>query len=258
MTNKRTYEVVKTDENDWAIIYEVDGDMVPIAMSIRSESVAWDMARHLNITRNRPSQTFRAKHPDANLVITAGKGFHIRFANGRGASVQWGTGNYCDRQDFIRGRDFFEVQLKDERMRKIYAEFDGPANVYYEQMFADWGSDNAEISPSYSDTEEGWVSPDKIVDFLHYLSKLPALENGKEPVDVDKVISKLIEGTTDEDLIDGVSVWKKVDKDCRPRVHEWRNYLDEKILEIWEDLTPRERALCFSFCREQADHEEWD
>lgn len=28
--------------------------------------------------------------------ITQGKGFHITFANGYTASVQWGKGNYCD------------------------------------------------------------------------------------------------------------------------------------------------------------------
>jgi hypothetical protein len=27
--------------------------------------------------------------------ITQGKGFHITFANGYTASVQWGKGNYC-------------------------------------------------------------------------------------------------------------------------------------------------------------------
>ena len=31
--------------------------------------------------------------------ITQGKGFHIKFGNGRTISVQWGVGNYCDNRD---------------------------------------------------------------------------------------------------------------------------------------------------------------
>jgi hypothetical protein len=249
------YKVVKTDEGDWAIVYDRDGVTTPIAMSILSEDVAWEMARHLN-NRKARSVIFRSNFPDANLVITGGKGFHIRFANGRGASVQWGTGNYCDRQNNLRGRDFFEVQVKDEKLRKVYTEFEGTTFVNYEQMFADWGSNNAEISPGPSGTEEGWMDPDKIVETLYNLSKMPALEGGKEP-SVDEVM-EMIPGTTDCDLLNGISVWKETESGKRPHIHEWRNYLPEKIMEIWERLTPRERALCFILCYEQAGNEEWD
>lgn len=38
---------------------------------------------------------------DTQFVITANKGFHIKFANGWAVSVQWGTGNYCDNRDNI-------------------------------------------------------------------------------------------------------------------------------------------------------------
>ena len=34
-----------------------------------------------------------------NFRITEGKGFHVRFANGWGVSVQFGPGNYCDNYD---------------------------------------------------------------------------------------------------------------------------------------------------------------
>lgn len=261
------YTVVKTDENDWAIVYELDGTPTPVAMSIRSERIARDMARHLNITQNRPtSSLFRSKQPDADLVITAGKGFHIRFANGRSASVQWGMGNYCDRQDNIRGRDFFEVKIKEGGLRKVYPEFEGPNNIYYEQMFADWGCDNAEMSPGTLGAEEGWMTPDKIVETLWEISKMPAIEGGKEPVDkalahglTYAVIGKMAQGTTDKDLLDGVSAWKETESKIHPRIHEWRNYLPEELLNAWKYLTPRERALCFYFCRQQAEGaEEWD
>ena len=32
----------------------------------------------------------------SGFKITAGKGFHVTFANGYTVSVQWGPGNYCD------------------------------------------------------------------------------------------------------------------------------------------------------------------
>lgn len=251
-------KVVKTDEGDWAIVYEKDGELIPIAMSIRDESVAWEMARHLNNRRAR-SVIFRSNRPDADLVITGGKGFHIRFANGRAASVQWGVGNYCDRQNNERGRGFFEVQLKDETLRDLYTEFEGPTYVNYEQMFADWGSSNAEISPSLTETEEGWMKPDAIVETLYRISKLPAIGDEKDSDhDVDGAIFRMSGGTEDRDLLESISMWNQVDKDRRPHIHEWRNYLPEEILELWRHLTPRERALCFYFCREQSSGEEWD
>lgn len=41
-------------------------------------------------------------------------------------------------------------------------------------------------------------------------------------------------------------------------LHDWRKYVPEEIIEIWNDLTDRERKIIFIMCEPIADREEWD
>jgi hypothetical protein len=93
------------------------------------------------------------------LKVTGGKGFALTFANGWTASVQFGTGNYCD-----------------NRNRSLYSEWITQSVIESADVRAgEAGSVNAEIAAwdadgkwydFGSDTVKGWVSADEVAKFL--------------------------------------------------------------------------------------------
>jgi hypothetical protein len=44
----------------------------------------------------------------------------------------------------------------------------------------------------------------------------------------------------------------------RSRVHDWRNYLSEAVVEQWPDLSLETRLVAFAMASAQAHAEEWD
>jgi hypothetical protein len=94
------------------------------------------------------------------------KGFQLTFQNGWTVSVQWGPGNYCDRQSFS------------------VSEFSAPLNgsgfwTSEHAEVAAWNS-NGEWLPFEHDTVKGWNSTDEVAAFVAKVAALPAdLHPGK-------------------------------------------------------------------------------
>lgn len=40
--------------------------------------------------------------------------------------------------------------------------------------------------------------------------------------------------------------------------HEWRNYIPDRVIKIWKELTHKERLLVYLIASEASDREEWD
>lgn len=92
-----------------------------------------------------------------NFVSTMRKGFHITFANGLTASVQWGNGNYCDNH-FPRDMDFSCTKDAESNTAEVAVFRKGnmiDAN--------DFMPDGVEYS---CDIVVGYLTPEQVVDFL--------------------------------------------------------------------------------------------
>lgn len=82
---------------------------------------------------------------------TLNKGFHMTFANGITASVQWGTGNYCDNH-FAHDYSFTKEASSDT------------AEV------AAWDENENWVTNKFRDTcddVDGWLSPEEVLQFLN-------------------------------------------------------------------------------------------
>lgn len=95
-----------------------------------------------------------------NFKITGGKGFHVRFANGWGVSVQFGPGNYSDNYDM---------------------------RIRYDDVMAGYnGSTTAECAvlkpggglfehPSFDgDTVVGYVGPERVLELMNWAASQEA------------------------------------------------------------------------------------
>jgi len=91
------------------------------------------------------------------LKSTQNKGFSLTFENGLTISVQFGTGNYCERRDYsspyksemLNGQDIIESQNAE---------------------IAIWDKDNNWFDFG-SDTVKGWVSANEIAEWIEKISK---------------------------------------------------------------------------------------
>lgn len=83
--------------------------------------------------------------------IIKGKGFHMTFANGWTASVQWGAGNYCPNYHVLPSEN--TASAYEALQRKLGAEGSPVAEVGW------WkGSGDMEVA--------GNMSPDEVVAFM--------------------------------------------------------------------------------------------
>lgn len=94
------------------------------------------------------------------FAITSKKGFHMKFANGWGVSVQFGPGNYCDNYDMKIGHD--------------------------EEKAGRFGSSSAECAvltpsgelfahPSFGgDTVTGYVGPERVLELMNWAASQEA------------------------------------------------------------------------------------
>ena len=94
------------------------------------------------------------------MRITSGKGFHMTFANGFTASVQFGGGNYCaNRMDDIDGRG-------------ASGEKGSP-----DAEIAFWAGDGQMGKlPDWDDTVHGWQSTDDVLAFLNTVANMKGAE----------------------------------------------------------------------------------
>jgi hypothetical protein len=68
------------------------------------------------------------------------------------------------------------------------------------------------------------------------------------------IIEKLFKETNDTSF----HKFENQDFEDVGKVHDWRNYAPEEIVNVWDKLTDREKKLIFIMCETMADREEWD
>lgn len=93
--------------------------------------------------------------------ITAGKGFHVTFANGWTVSVQWGPGNYAEHH-MARGGDDYT-----DRERRCGKQGSATAEV------ACWPRDGHLVNLG-DDTVRGWQTPEQVLALMVEVAGLPA------------------------------------------------------------------------------------
>lgn len=92
----------------------------------------------------------------AAFRITNGKGFHLTFANGYTASVQFGPGNYCDnRCDFSNEVAYMEGRI---------ANTDSP-----NAEFLAWDAKGKDTMLA-----KGWLNAEQILALLNETAALPS------------------------------------------------------------------------------------
>lgn len=79
------------------------------------------------------------------FAATRGKGFHITFANGWTASVQFGEGNYCERRD-----------APDEKFHHSSPNAE----------IACWDASGTFQRMESGDDVRGWMGPKEVLNFL--------------------------------------------------------------------------------------------
>jgi hypothetical protein len=94
------------------------------------------------------------------------KGFQLTFENGWTVSVQWGPGNYCDRQS-SDVKDYDAPMKGDGFWTSTHAEV------------AAWNSDYEWLPFDY-DTVKGWLKTDEVAEFIAKVKALaPDFHPGK-------------------------------------------------------------------------------
>jgi hypothetical protein len=87
------------------------------------------------------------------LAITQGKGFQITFPNGWTASVQFGTGNYCD-----------------NRSHEVFNGYHSCENA----EIAAWRGERRinDVWHNFADGDhvKGWVKANEVLDFLNMVA----------------------------------------------------------------------------------------
>ena len=89
-----------------------------------------------------------------SFIATQNKGFGITFQNGFGVSVQWGTGNYCEKKNL--GADIDE-EMKTKRWESRTAEI---------AVFNDKGI----VPVGEHDDVIGWLTPDEVAKAIEIVS----------------------------------------------------------------------------------------
>jgi len=51
---------------------------------------------------------------------------------------------------------------------------------------------------------------------------------------------------------------KKPEFEKATKIHDWRNYVPDQLIEDWNNLTMRERQIIYFMAEERASIEEWD
>ena len=91
-----------------------------------------------------------------NFVSTMRKGFHITFANGLTASVQWGAGNYCDNH-FPKDLDFSWSKDAESNTAEV-AVWDKAGNWLDPELFCPSCNSDTQVA--------GYLTPEEVALFL--------------------------------------------------------------------------------------------
>lgn len=89
------------------------------------------------------------------FVSTMRRGFHMTFANGLTASVQWGAGNYCENHN---STDFTPIKDVSSGTAEV-AVFKNGELIDANPFVPEERRDNCDIVC-------GWLSPDNVAQFL--------------------------------------------------------------------------------------------
>lgn len=96
------------------------------------------------------------------FAITNGKGFHVAFANGWTASIQFGPYNYCEKRE---RRDALDTD----------SAFDGSYSANAE--IAAWDAAGNWYSPDeWGDTVKGYQTPAEVLEFLTIIAGMARSE----------------------------------------------------------------------------------
>jgi hypothetical protein len=83
-----------------------------------------------------------------------GNGFHITFANGWTASVQWGGGNYCDNHLLCFS---FGEKVPPSKTAEVWC----------------WGPKGVTV-PEHLQDVQGYLSPNEVLAYITEVSSLPS------------------------------------------------------------------------------------
>jgi hypothetical protein len=101
--------------------------------------------------------------PMSKFCTNSNKGFTMRFDNEMVISVQWGTGNYCERRSFSTE---IMPEMKQRTVESITAEI------------AIWDKDGTWFSFG-SDTVKGWVDANEVAKWIYLTSSAIDLQHLK-------------------------------------------------------------------------------
>jgi len=62
----------------------------------------------------------------------------------------------------------------------------------------------------------------------------------------------------DREILSEGPWYDKPDWDNAERIHDWRNYADEELRQIWSTFTLEQKRIIAELLEKQADREEWD
>ena len=101
-----------------------------------------------------------------SFISTYNKGFRMKFDNGFSISVQWGTGNYCEKKNL-------GTTLGDERNEKYWESKTAEVAVF--------DNNNDMIPIGNEETVIGWLLPDEVAKVISIISSSPqTITIGKE------------------------------------------------------------------------------
>lgn len=52
--------------------------------------------------------------------------------------------------------------------------------------------------------------------------------------------------------------YQRPDWDNAGRVHDWKNYISESLINIWDSFTDEQKAAIAASAQDSADNEDWD
>lgn len=96
-----------------------------------------------------------------SFKTTFNRGFHMTFDNGLTISVQWGTGNYCERKK--------PVYMTDELRNVMVESKDAEIAIWENQggkRFLNFGSDEV----------KGYCTPNEVADWICKVSSATSLD----------------------------------------------------------------------------------
>ena len=142
----------------------------PVELSQFTANLSGELTQYCPDCNSGEIVSFPAYEPYEGFAITQGKGFRITFANGWTASVQFGSGNYCEQRDLSSN---YLTRLDDPDDRGFHSSRDAEIAAFTENdgQKAKW-----HIFPGDEDNEtsvRGWCKPAEVLAFLNEVASKP-------------------------------------------------------------------------------------